>query len=881
MEGTVVATEAAAVATIGLRTALISTGIGALVIGIIYGITKLVGLISDWANADEKAAKQQKEFTEGIKLQNEALQKNIDLVDERYKDAIANATKEDESLKAAGKNYGTLYESQKKIYDLQKKQADEKLAIKIAQVEAQYSESGVKGLTALDIAEADHITKSRVANGTLIALSKSKAANYTDMSASERKIIDERIEDLKKTADEEFKSASEISKLRMDSFNADKNLSVAAIANSKNVAEEEEKVDADSAKRRYDTRTAANGLILSDERSTLMQRLAAINSNSKEEKNLAEQRIAQIRKDIAAGVTTQKSGNDQIANINTDLNIKLKDNDAKLLEERRQSHIKFLTAEIEILKIRTQENENAEQQIFDNDAISLDRRLTAFSRYTQDQKDLILADFKFQKDTQVLTDEQLLLLETDRDAKLTALSASSNAKRIEIVHNAFEEERKLRDQYYSGLTTEQETTNALEIAETQKQYSNDILRLNTQLQTRQITLEKYNEERLSLDNKFNKKSLADTDAYLEAQLKTLRARNEESIAYKKTLQDQLDTLEAPSVKTPQEEAEIKRLKTLLAANKDYSKEISDLEAKQDQNRANMSDKDVEREKAALQKKADLQKELAQDIIALFQTIVDSGYALQLNAIADLKSQSDAYYAKEQENINASSLSQQDKAAKSILLKNQQDANDKLIEERTREIKNKQAQADRLFAVGNIIAATAMAEVQALTYLSNPFTAPLYPAIAALIGTIGAVQLATLLATPIPHYFTGTDASAGGLAWTDEVGRELYIEPSGKTYLGNDTPTLRNLVPNTKIIPADKVNEYLYGSMAKQTADQLSRLSDYRADTDTDRLMTTINETLISQTDRLERAIAKSKKKTTVNNHINLGWSNYVQKNTFN
>src|SRR5262249_22480885 len=64
IEGVTIASEAATGATIAFRTALISTGIGAIIIGLIYGVTKLIGAISDWINADEHAAEAQKALSE-------------------------------------------------------------------------------------------------------------------------------------------------------------------------------------------------------------------------------------------------------------------------------------------------------------------------------------------------------------------------------------------------------------------------------------------------------------------------------------------------------------------------------------------------------------------------------------------------------------------------------------------------------------------------------------------------------------------------------------------------------------------------------------------------------------------------------------------------
>ena len=69
-----------------------------------------------------------------------------------------------------------------------------------------------------------------------------------------------------------------------------------------------------------------------------------------------------------------------------------------------------------------------------------------------------------------------------------------------------------------------------------------------------------------------------------------------------------------------------------------------------------------------------------------------------------------------------------------------------------EIKTKQAKAEKAAAISNIIISTAVGVAKAW---SNPFTAP---ALIPLIIASGAIQAATVLATPIPKFFTGVGSS---------------------------------------------------------------------------------------------------------------------------
>lgn len=75
------------------------------------------------------------------------------------------------------------------------------------------------------------------------------------------------------------------------------------------------------------------------------------------------------------------------------------------------------------------------------------------------------------------------------------------------------------------------------------------------------------------------------------------------------------------------------------------------------------------------------------------------------------------------------------------------------------------------------------------------------ALIALTAALGAVQLAAVLAKPIPQYAEGTDDHKGGLAVVGDAGKhELVMFPGGGFAKTPDYPTLVNLPKHTKIEP---------------------------------------------------------------------------------
>ena len=118
------------------------------------------------------------------------------------------------------------------------------------------------------------------------------------------------------------------------------------------------------------------------------------------------------------------------------------------------------------------------------------------------------------------------------------------------------------------------------------------------------------------------------------------------------------------------------------------------------------------------------------------------------------------------------------------------------------LKIKQAKFDKAQAIFNIGINTAAAIASKLPGL--PFTA----GIIALIKALAAVQIATVLAAPLPKFEKGTESSPAGLAIVGERGSELMVGPDGSMSLSPGTASLVNLERGTKIIPHDETMRML-------------------------------------------------------------------------
>jgi hypothetical protein len=121
-----------------------------------------------------------------------------------------------------------------------------------------------------------------------------------------------------------------------------------------------------------------------------------------------------------------------------------------------------------------------------------------------------------------------------------------------------------------------------------------------------------------------------------------------------------------------------------------------------------------------------------------------------------------------------------------------------------QLRRKQAMAEKLNAMFGIGVNTAVAITKALP---NPL-------LVAFVATLGALQLATVSAKPLPGFKKGTKSSPEGWATVAEAGRELGITPGGDMFLTSNSPEMRYLEGGTEIIPNSETERILRASRGR-------------------------------------------------------------------
>lgn len=131
-----------------------------------------------------------------------------------------------------------------------------------------------------------------------------------------------------------------------------------------------------------------------------------------------------------------------------------------------------------------------------------------------------------------------------------------------------------------------------------------------------------------------------------------------------------------------------------------------------------------------------------------------------------------------------------------------------LEAKKQKIKQRQAVWDKMNSIAQAAIATALAITQALPNV----------VLAAIAGAMGAIQIATIVATPIPKYAKGTDYHKGGLAMVGDGGRQEVVLIGNSAWVTPSTPTYVDLPEGARVLPSlDRMTAEIADANARRTA----------------------------------------------------------------
>lgn len=340
------------------------------------------------------------------------------------------------------------------------------------------------------------------------------------------------------------------------------------------------------------------------------------------------------------------------------------------------------------------------------------------------------------------------LREADKTGQDRALIEEKYLKQIETLYN----------DYGKRLMSTEQSQNEILLSQRQIEINEELNALTKQYEQGIIKKKEYEKQKSDLEHQYAMESLQSQLSILESNLYLFEGD---------------ERLE--------KEKEIARLRVQL------SKETSDKIIE-----------DAKREEEERKKVEQAKKRLIQESISAIISIGNSLFQRQIdNVDAEIEANQEEYDAKV-ETIDALAekdiITKEEAEARKRAAEEETSRKNKELEKKKAELQTRQAKFQKAIDVGNIIMNTAMAVMSALAMFPPDVPLSLFAA------ATGAVQLATVLAQPIPKYAHGTDNHPGGLAIVGDGGRSEAVLVGDKAYITPDKPTLLSLPAGAEVVP---------------------------------------------------------------------------------
>lgn len=364
---------------------------------------------------------------------------------------------------------------------------------------------------------------------------------------------------------------------------------------------------------------------------------------------------------------------------------------------------------------------------------------------------------------------RLEMLEKQKEAEIKA--AESNGADVSLIEQKYlNEKRKLYEEYAADEVEEIAKSAAAQQVIRDSQYNSEMKEMEKAFAKGLISREDYEKEKARLTEKYAIDTFTAAVSSLEEQLSVeeLNADKREAIAER-----------------------------LQKAKADLAKAEADAEINE-MERTKKKEEDMEDERnERIQKSVNI----AMDA---FSTIADFASTMYQRDIEELEKQQEANdeaYQADIERIEAleesGAISKEEAEARKRMAEIETNKKNEELEKKKVQLQQKQAKWDKAVQIAQTGIATARGIMEAWEL------GPILGAVmAGVVAAMGAVQIATIAATPIPAYKDGTKDGGhiGGLAIVGDGGKQEVVVYGGKGWITPDVPTLVDLPRGAEVFP---------------------------------------------------------------------------------
>ena len=336
-----------------------------------------------------------------------------------------------------------------------------------------------------------------------------------------------------------------------------------------------------------------------------------------------------------------------------------------------------------------------------------------------------------------------------------------------------------------------------------------------------ITMKKYADQQAADDNAYVEQLNALKNKYVE-EMRLAEGNAAEQAAIKARFEeDQAKLSEGYAVQTARNnvamlEEVLKTANLSAEERKNYEAELAKAKGALETAMADQAIAEIDRvnqaDAAAKEKRlqnAQQWMQVASDSLNAINDLVSTIYDAKISKVEEEQEANQEAADAEQERIS-------DLVEKKVITEEEGEARKRAAEAKTakknEELEKKKAKLKREQAIWDKANNIAQCTMQTALAIMNAWSTAPWPiniAMAAVAGAMGALQLATIIATPLPKYAKGTKSHKGGPAVVGDGGEPELVTFGGKSWITPDTPTIVDLPAGAAVIPhIDGVDESL-------------------------------------------------------------------------
>lgn len=399
----------------------------------------------------------------------------------------------------------------------------------------------------------------------------------------------------------------------------------------------------------------------------------------------------------------------------------------------------------------------------------------------------------------VRVNEQIAAIKAMRDKELSDFREEYEAKRAMIdAQNRISYAKKGSLQELDARLDILELQKEAELKEAKKTEASKLAIENKYLKLIEDAYMEFGKVQLSRQQSQNELELSDQQIFLNKELSMLEQQYSKGIIKKEAYEKKKADLQYQyAVQALQQEIDLLEKSLYLFSGDErleMEKKIAQLRVQLSKETTDKINADAEKELKERQKVEEAKKKLIQEAVNAIAEIGSSMFDRRIQEIeAEIDANQEAYDKKVEE-IDALAekdvITKEEAEARKRVAEEQSSARNAELEKKKADLQTRQARFQKTIDITQTIAATALAVTKALPNL----------VLAALVGAMGAAQLATIIAQPIPKYAKGTDYHPGGLAIVGDAGKHEAVISGGKAYITPDTPTLMPIPKGAEVLP---------------------------------------------------------------------------------